>query len=199
MYRLLVAAVLVVASMAMNLSADAAQRPAPRPFTGIGLLIARSAGPDGEAGPLPLYRRPGIDRVAEVRPSRLPGLETVLVTQPGEKGVVVMGVRGQWCRVIYDTADREGWLDKPRSWQFQPWEKFLKGRFVRFLPGLRKELAAVRQQAGDAAPELVTLSRGARLRVLRVEGDWAQALVETSRIGWLRWRDRDGRFLIAVE
>jgi hypothetical protein len=32
-----------------------------------------------------------------------------------------------------------------------------------------------------------------------VDDDWAQVMVEYTRIGWLRWRDRDGRFVIAVE
>lgn len=199
MGRSLFIAILLAAVLAAAVSAGAAQRPAPRPFAGIGLLVVRSVVPDGDAVPIPLYRKPGIGRVAEIQPTRLPGLDAVMVTPAGEGRAVVMGVRDQWCRIIYDDADREGWLERPRSWQFLPWEKFLKGRFVRFLPGLRNGYGVVRQKADDAASELATPVRGSQFRVLRVDDDWAQVMVEYTRIGWLRWRDRDGRFVIAVE
>ena len=199
MRRPILIAALVVAFLATAFIADAAQRPTPRPFAGIGLLTVRSTVSDGEAGPIPLYRKPGIDRIAEIQPARLPGLNAILVTPPGEMRAVVMGVRGQWCRIVYDDADREGWLEMPRSWQFLPWERFLKGCFVRFLPGLRKGYGVVRQEAADAAPELATPVGSSPFKVLRVDDDWVQVMVDSTRIGWLRWRDRDGRFLIAVE
>ncbi len=191
-------AILLATVLAVAVSAGASQRPAVRPFAGIGLLVVRSVVPDEAAGPIPLYRKPGIDRIVEIPPARLPALDAVMVTPAGERRAVVMGVRDQWCRIIYDDADREGWLEMPRSWQFLPWERFLKGRFVRFLPGLRKGFGVVRQGGDDAAPELATPARGSQFRVLRVDDDLAQVMVEYTRIGWLRWRDRDGRFLIAV-
>jgi hypothetical protein len=199
MGRSALVAILLATVLAVAVSAGASQRPAPRPFAGIGLLVVRSVVPDEDAGPIPLYRKPGVDRIAEIPPARLPALDAVMVTPAGERRAVVMGVRDQWCRIIYDDADREGWLERPRSWQFLPWARFLKGRFVRFLPGLRKGVGVVRQEADDAAPELAAPARGSQFRVLRVDDDWAQVMVEYTRIGWLRWRDRDGRFVIAVE
>ncbi len=182
-----------------GIPADAARRQPPRPLAGIGLLIVRAAGIEENGAPVPLYRRPGLDRIVELSPSRLTGLDAVIAVPSGERRAIVTSVRGGWCRIIYDDADREAWLEKPRSWQFVPWERYLKGRFVRVLPGLRQGFAVVRQTAADTAPELAPPVRKAQLRVLQVDGDWAEVMVDFSRIGWLRWRDRDGRFLVAVE
>lgn len=198
MRRFLPVALLAV-SLVCWVSAEAARRPPPRPFTGIGMLVVRVAVADGDVAPIPLYRQPGLDRIVELSLSRLTGLDAILVSQPGERRAIVTGMRGRWCRIIFDDADREAWLEKPRSWQFVPWERFLKGRFVRFLPGLRQGDAVVRQAAGETAPELVPPVKKAQLRVLQVDDDWAQVMVDFTRIGWLRWRDRDGRFLVAVE
>ena len=190
---------LAISFVANGVPAEAARRPPPRPFTGIGLLFVRAAGTDGESAPIPLYRQPGLDRIVELPLSRLTGIDAILARQPGEPRAIVTGVRGRWCRIIYDDADREAWLERPRSWQFIPWERFLKGRFVRFLPGLRQGYAAVRQGASDTAPELVPPVKDSQIRVLQVDDDWAQVMVNFTRIGWIRWRDRDGRFLVKVE
>ncbi len=199
MRRLLSLLILALALVVSGIPAEAARRPPPRPFTGIGLLVVRAVGSDGDAAPIPLYRQPGLDRIVELSPSRLTGLDAILAVQKGERRAIVTGVRGRWCRIIYDDADREAWLEKPRSWQFVPWERFLKGRFVRFLPGLRKGYGVVRQSAADTAAELVLPAKSSSIRVLQVDDDWAEVMVDFTRIGWLRWRDRDGRFLVAVE
>jgi hypothetical protein len=36
-------------------------------------------------------------------------------------------------------------------------------------------------------------------KVLKLDGDWALMMPDQSTLGWLRWRDEDGRLLISVD
>jgi hypothetical protein len=36
-------------------------------------------------------------------------------------------------------------------------------------------------------------------RVVKVQRDWVMVLLDQNTLGWLRWRDDDGRLLISVE
>ncbi|AJE04520.1 SH3 domain-containing protein [Geobacter pickeringii] len=178
--------------------AGAAPR-SPRPEAGIGILFIRPPPADRDGGsPLVvLYREPGVSRIGEWRAASLP-----LLSLPAEEGggipVAVMAKRGAWFRVAYDDAGRSGWVEGERVWSFLPWDEYLKGKGIRLLPGLRKPYYILRAGPVDHAPELRTLSPENSLRVIEVAGDRARVILDLAVMGWLSWRDEDGRLLVGV-
>jgi hypothetical protein len=180
---------------------SAAPRPVPRPLSGSGLLFIRAESGSGSAVEpgLLIYREPGLERVAELPPNRLPGLGSLYRPGSGEALAVITGRKGKWLKIIYDDADREGWLEAERRWESVTWPVFLKGRLARLLPGLRKGFYQLRSEPGEIGTATATLARENSLRIVQVEGDWAMVLVDLAGSGWLRWRDDDGRLLLAID
>ncbi len=172
-----------------------------RPLSGNGLLtIAYSLGSTGGASlPLSLYQEPGTVRFAEIDASELPSLSTVLKSNPSELQLAVTRKKAGWIRVVYDESGREGWLAMDRRWVYQPWDRYLKGREVRLMAGLRKEFYALRTAPSSIAPTVETLPRQKGMRAIEVSDAWMLVIVDLSVSGWIRWRDEDGRFLISVE
>lgn len=172
----------------------------PRPYAGSGLLVMRPLPPQeaDNRGRLILYREPGIERVAEKPPADLPLLSQIVGGPVGEYPAAVMGKRGNWLKIAYDEAGREGWLELERRWQYTPWEEYLPGRAVRLLAGLKKEYRTVRRDPSPAAMELAPLSPDGELRVDLVQGEWLRLRLDPQTTGWLRWRE-DGRLLVSVQ
>ncbi|MBT0652240.1 hypothetical protein [Geomobilimonas luticola] len=173
----------------------------PRPFAGIGILLIRPASPTDTVAPgtITLYREPGVGRLAELPPAKLPTLSQVLKAAPGETAVAVQGKRGAWLRIAYDEAGREGWVQLQRHWQYDDWDTFLKGRVVRLFAGMKKNLYSLRKEPATTSPEVQTLSASRNLRVIQVQEDWALAMIDLAAAGWIRWRDGDGRFLVVID
>ncbi len=171
-----------------------------RPFSGNGLLVIRPFPPQrGDLPPLAVYREPGVERITDLDCRELPPLAPVITAHTAEYPVAVTGKRGDWLRIAYDDAGREGWLKMPRYWEYAPWGSFLKGRGARLLPGLKKDFYLLRREPSPASQQLETLSRQKNLRIIEIKEDWALVLVDLSAYGWLRWRDGDGRFLISID
>ena len=164
-----------------------------RPYAGIGILQVPISGTDSIEA-LPLYEEPALSRQGELNKSKIPPFEWIFgppsVTQP----MIVMARKGTWLRVVYDDAGREGWLNPPRDYFFQGWELFFKRQVSRLLPGLQKKYYQVFQQPGLSPA--TTLTTGQPFKVLHLENDWALVLIDQISLGWLRWRDEDGRLLI---
>lgn len=172
----------------------------PRPDAGIGVLLVRPslAVRDGGVPSLILYQEPGVSRIAEKGVASFPLIP--LRSQPAELyPLAVVAKRGGWFRVAYDDAGRAGWVEKERSWSFLRWEEFLKGRTIRPLPGLRKPFYVLRAAPLTQAPELRTLTPESSLRILEIQGDSARVLLDLSLMGWIQWRDEDGRLLIGID
>ena len=165
--------------------------PAPRPFGGCGILILRQ---DAGAPPmsLTLYREPGLLRLAEYLPAALPRL----AEHAGEHYLAASARKGVWTRLAYDDAGRHGWLKQERGWEYLPWREFLPGRTVRVLPGMKKELYALKGEAGEGSSGIGALNRGQQVTVLQVEDDWARLQAPS---GWFRWRDGDGRLTVSLQ
>jgi SH3-like domain-containing protein len=107
--------------------------------------------------------------------------------------------RGEWLRVIVDDAGREGWVRRERAWDYSPWEEYLKGRSARLLPGLRKNCYQLLAAPVDSAGVIAVLApQTEEFRFIGLQGEWALVLVGQSVTGWLRWCDRDRRFLVTV-
>lgn len=148
---------------------------------------------------LALYLEPGIGRIIELDMSDIPPLSAVMRPVPEKRQFTVTRKKGDWVRIVYDDAGREGWFLLPRQWRFQSWDRYLRGREVRPVAGVRKESLQLYSAPSGGATVLETMERERSLRVLDVYDGWILVLVDMSRSGWLRWKDDDGRFLVSVE
>lgn len=176
---------------------SAANPPKMRPYSGIGVVALQSRDSSLDQGePFHLYEEPGIFRRGEVNGAAISGNEWVFGAQRNVIQLIVMARKGNWLKVCYDDAGREAWLDTQRRGTFQPWDQFLKGRLGHLLPGLRKQYYQLYQQP-DRNP-LSTLTPKQRFKVLKLENDWVMVMSDQNTIGWLRWRDEDGRLLVGV-
>ena len=74
-----------------------------------------------------------------------------------------------------------------------------QGREAAFPAGLRKEFYLLRSEPDPAARQLDTIDRESACTVFKVDGDWINVRRGAADSGWLRWRDENGRLLIAVD
>jgi hypothetical protein len=188
---------LILASLFLP-AADARQS---RPFSGSGVVIIRPRNPENPVAPAPItfYRDPGVARAAERPVVQLPSLNAILKMPAGEYLLPVMGKKGNWLRIAYDDAGREGWVELARWWDYITWEDFLKGRAARFLPGLEERCYTLRAASSTTAPQTGALSGNEDLRIIEVADDWVLVVTGSGLSGWLAWRDGDGRFLISLD
>jgi len=172
-----------------------------RPRAGIGILVLRPFVPErsDELKALPIYAAPGIGRLVEMDGTRLPSLVPAVTPLDGERAVAVLDRRGEWLKIIYDEAGREGWIRCRRFWDYIPWRDFLAGRIARMLPGLREALTFMRREPSDGSASLVRLTADQAFRIVLLRDDWAKVTAGGDTDGWLRWRDGDGRLLLALE
>lgn len=114
----------------------------------------------------------------------------------GASPLIVSARKGEWLRVYFDDAGREAWVDPQDKGDFQTWEQFLKLGTGHLLPALQPRYYQLRQQPDGKL--LGTLTPKQVFKVLRLENAWSMVLTEQSQIGWLRWRDEDGRLLLGL-
>lgn len=194
--RLEILLILVVLGMTA-LAASAASPPRMRPYTGIGLVVfSQPENALNEDLRLQLYEEPGLMRVGVLNSTRMSGNEWVFGLRDGFPPLVVSARKGDWLRVIYDDAGREAWIEPQNQGYFQSWEQFLKLQIGRMLPGLQPHYYRLQQQPGGNV--LATLSPKQMFKVLKLENAWGMVLFDQSQVGWLRWRDDDGRLLFGV-
>lgn len=173
----------------------AAPPPKMRPYAGIGVLMLPIA-VDDRSEPLPLFEEPGLVRQGSLDLNKIPGHDWIFGASSSVVPLIVMNRKGAWLRVAYDDAGREAWVSQQRSWSFQSWEAFFKSHMAGMLPGLQKRYFQVYRQPGTTV--LATLPPRQPFKVLRIENDWAMVMPDQNSLGWLRWRDEDGRLLIGV-
>ncbi|MDD2581316.1 MAG: hypothetical protein PHR66_04895 [Desulfuromonadaceae bacterium] len=164
-----------------------------RPYTGIGVVIfnARS-----RYLTLPLYDEPGLLRVGVLNRSGLSGNEWIFGLPDGTAPLVVSACKDTWLRVFYDDAGREAWIDPMHKGRFLPWEQYLRMQTGHMLPGLKSKYYRLQQHPGGNL--LATLTPKQKFKVLRLENDWGLVLADQVLIGWVRWRDEDGRLLVGI-
>ena len=174
---------------------SAANPPKMRPYSGIGIFILQA--PDSEhvgAEPLHLYEEPGIFRHGEFDRSGTTANEWIFGVEKSRILLVVMARKGSWLKVCYDDAGREAWIDPQRRGTFKTWEQFMRGEIGRLLPALRKPYYQLYRQPG--VDPLSVLTPKQMFKVIKLENNWAMIMSDQSTIGWLRWRDEDGRLLV---
>jgi hypothetical protein len=171
-----------------------------RPVTGIGVLIVRNFNPDTSNAPpvLVFYQEPGVGRICERSVSAIPLLSSFTSLPAGEFPVASMGKKGDWQLIAYDDAGREGWVRLARWWDYENWDEFLKGRTVYLLPGLGKEKYMLSTDPSLSSAPTSTVAADLSLSVLEANGDWLRVAPSGGPVGWISWRDGDGRFLVRI-
>jgi hypothetical protein len=178
-----------------SFSESAAAPPRMRPYSGIGVLFLPAASSESEQE-LVLYQEPGVMRLGRISGPIQTGYQWLFGKQSGRNPLIVMARKGNWLRVCYDDAGHEGWLDPGRHDTFQPWEPYLKRTVIHLLSGLRPQYYQLYHQPGQNLGG--TLSPRQLLRVVSMDDDWVMVLTDQALIGWLRWRDEDGRLTIGL-
>lgn len=184
---------LFVLLLAFALPAPAASPVKARPLSGIGLVLVK-----GDARPLIVYREPKVGRLAVLAPAELPGLAPSLLPDGGLYPVVVLSRRPGWLRIVHDSSEGSGWVERRSAGEFIPWEQFLPGHAISMVAGLRQDYYQLRRQASFGGDGQRTVRQQERLRVVAVAGDWVKVSDAATGEGWLRWRDDNARLSIRV-
>lgn len=172
----------------------AASPPRMRPYTGIGLVLFSQTDSSAQDLQLPLYEEPGLSRIGVLSSSRLPGNEWIFGTLTATPPLIVSARRGDWLRVYYDDAGREAWIEPQDKGRFLPWELFMKQQTGYLLPGLQPQYYRLQQKPDGKL--LATLTPRQVVKLLKVDNGWGMVMSGQAQIGWLRWRDDDGRLLL---
>jgi len=193
----------VTVVLLLQVAATAAPQQTPqqmRPYSGIGvLLLAAEPGEgNGRREPLYLYEEPAVLRIGALEERQAPPYEWLFTRNASRLLLIVTARQGNWLRVAYDDAGRQGWLEPRQRGVFQSWNTLLKGRSCHLLPGLRKQQYQLFRQPGKIPVAPPPLPRQS-FKIVKLEGDWALVMPDQDTLGWLRWRDEDGRLLISVD
>ena len=167
-----------------------------RPYAGRGLLIIPAAPLSVDAI---IYEYPGVRRKGTIPVAELPSLSPAISLKGGEIAVATVAVREGYVRVAMAPSGEAQWLELRPTWRTIPWERFLTGRSIRLPAGLRESASRLRESPSETGAVLGTASAGSSLVVSEIRDDWAQVLSKGTLLGWLRWRDGDGRLLVTVE
>ncbi|MDD2365966.1 MAG: hypothetical protein PHN84_07355 [Desulfuromonadaceae bacterium] len=180
-----------------GINSNSAYLPKMRPYTGIGVLFFNA--PEmflNEELQLLLYNEPGLSRLGALKSSTLQSNEWVFSFREDTRPLIVAARKGEWLEIFYDDAGRKAWVNPERAGRFMLWEEFLKRHTCRMLPGLQPSFYQMQSQP-EGRP-LSTITPKQVFKVIRVEGDWSMVLTEKSEIGWLKWRDADGRITMGT-
>ena len=135
-------------------------------------------------------------RVGMLNSSRLSGNEWIFGLSEGVPPLIVSARKGDWLRVFFDDAGREAWIEPQNRGRFHSWEQFLKLKSGHMLPGLQPQYYQLLQQPGGKL--LATLTPNQLFKVLKLENSWGMVLIDQAQIGWVRWRDDDGRLVVGA-
>lgn len=171
--------------------------PRMRPYTGIGLVVfSPSDSARNQELLVPMYEEPGLLRIGMMDGSRSSGNEWIFGPSEGVSPLVVSARKGDWLRVYYDDAGREAWINPQNKGRFKSWEQFFKLQNCRMLPGLQQQYYQLQHLPGGKL--LATLTPKQVFRVLKIENAWIMVLLDQAQIGWVRWRDDDGRLTVGT-
>ena len=143
MFRL---AIILFATFFLTSRLNAAQPVKARVPGGIGLLLLQS-----DHKELIIYREPQLKRIADKPLKSLPQLQFITnMTQ--QVPIVVTSRKPGFYRIVYDDAEREGWIEAGKNEeQFLRWADLLPGRKVSLITGLRKEFYTLKSSPTPSA------------------------------------------------
>jgi hypothetical protein len=165
-----------------------------RPYTGIGLVVFSTSGTQDLL--LQMYEEPGITRTGVLKSTITSGNEWIFGASREVIPLIVSARKGDWLRVFFDDAGREAWIEPQNKGHFQSWEQYLKKQTGRMLPALQPQYYQLLEQPGGKL--LGTMTPKQVFKVLKLDSSWAMVLTDISRIGWVRWRDDDGRLTVGT-
>jgi len=170
-----------------------------RPYAGMGVLLLpiTSLGSDEPFGRLHLHDEPSMSRLENAELALAPRHQWIFAMDTDTVPLMVMARKGDWLKVVYDDAGREGWIKPGQRYGFEIWEEFLVGRVVHLLPGLQKRHYRYYEKPGTEPLADVTPQQ--LFRVIQLDNDWVRVQGDRNSSGWLRWQDEDGRLLIGLE
>jgi hypothetical protein len=169
-----------------------------RPYTGIGLLLLKiNPGMASTVEPLFLYEQPGIFPSCEFNAAVTPPHDWIFGADATLLPLFVMSCKGGWLEVVYDDAGREAWLNPGKRGVFKSWQVFLKGKTGYLLPGLQKKhyQLLTHNLAGSGMP----ISSKEHFKIIRIQNNQALVMLDSQTLGWLSWRDEDGRLLLKID
>jgi SH3-like domain-containing protein len=188
---------LLVAILIFSSPATAASPVKARVPSGIGILLIHN-GTAEKTSPLVIFKEPSLGRITEINAGRFPSLSQSIASPEVIMPAIVTSKKSGWYRIIYDDGEREGWIKDRSSYQFYRWEELLRNRPVSLIGGLRKEFYLLRRNPDSSSGSINPLGKGSRVTSLNVEGDWIRVITDSQTEGWIRWRDENGRLVIAV-
>lgn len=168
-----------------------------RPLAGKGVVIVPAVTPHDETI---VYDSPGVRRKGSSELARLPALSSSVSRKGGETVLAAFALREGYVLVAVSASGEDGWLELRPEWRFVTWERYLAGRTVRLMTGLRETASRLRQTPAESGATVGAVSATAPpLTVSEVRDDWALVHGRETVTGWLRWRDGDGRLLVTVK
>jgi hypothetical protein len=175
----------------------AASPPPMRPYAGIGLVIFSPVdSPQKQILQLQLYKEPGLSRINQLTSATLPVNELVFGLQEYAP-LIVSARKGEWFRVFFDDAGREAWINPRDKGYFQSWEQYLKLHTGRMLPALQSKYYQLLLQPDGKL--IAQLTPKQVFKVLKLDNSWGNVLTEKGQLGWIRWRDSDGRLTVGTD
>lgn len=167
----------------------------PRPAAGIGILTFHTKKTNSLES-ITLYEEPGLIRIADLNVATIPPFEHIFGNYSSTHHLIVTARKQQWLKVIYDDAGREAWLNSKNNGDFKLYPEWLRQEITRLLPGLQQKYYQL--YGTETGNMLSTLSHKISFKILKVHNSWAQVLTGQNQLGWLRWKDYDGRILIRL-
>ncbi len=168
-----------------------------RPYAGIGLLLIPDIdSPQKQNLQLQLYEEPGLSRVKMLDKSNLLRNEHIFDSYGYAAPLIVSARKGEWLRVFFDDAGREAWINPKDRGHFESWGEYLKQHTSRMLPALQPKYYQLLQKPDGK--KFATLTPKQLFKVLKLDGSWGMVLTDKGQMGWLRWRDSDGRLTVGV-
>lgn len=169
--------------------------PKHRPAAGIGILTINKSVTESQDS-IHLYEEPGLMRTATINPADAPPFEHIFGSYSTTRYLIVTARKQQWLKIIYDDAGREGWLKQNSGAEFKHYSEWLRQPVVRLLPALQKKYYQLYRTENGALTTTLTAKQS--FKILTVHNSWARILTEQNQLGWLLWKDEDGRLLIGL-
>lgn len=123
--------------------------------------------------------------------------EALFAEENSSSDFLIVTVRkGDWFKVIYDDAGREGWIKPANRGEYLDNESWLRRNVFHILSGLPKNFYQLYKR--ENSEPFIPINPKNSFKIIKINGNWAQVLFDTTKIGWIRWRDDEGRFSVGI-
>jgi hypothetical protein len=110
--------------------------------------------------------------------------------------VVVLDKQENWLKVACNPNNEFAWIAMKEGWKYLAWKEYLKNKKIEMLPKLNPDNYNIYD--AEEKSVLMTLKPKDSIEVFSVIENWALVKLNKTQIGWLRWKDNQGRILVAV-